>query len=221
MNQEDSGTIMLAIATVSLVSLVGCFALAVHPELFAQSRPVPTQTSTEQESTPASDETRDWKTYRNDRYGFIMKYPAGWIFYETPSDTPYAESYVVASFEFPTRKGNRAFFVIYRSLSTDETIDSYKAANERGTYREIRIAGEKGLERADAGCDSEFGEESCDAFFDFHSNRLFRKGVDFTLSIELKDQEVHSDRDFDAYPLFKDEVDQVRRVLSTLNLNPA
>lgn len=53
-----------------------------------QMSTLPTPTSTTQIQT-VSDETADWKVYKNEKYGFEVKYPTNWGFTEFSPNPPY------------------------------------------------------------------------------------------------------------------------------------
>lgn len=64
-------TLTLAVAAVVLAAVVG------YDYKTRQGRPTPQQTQTQQQPR---DETANWKTYRNQFYGFELQYPKNWIY---------------------------------------------------------------------------------------------------------------------------------------------
>ncbi|MEK7585461.1 MAG: hypothetical protein AAB455_03035 [Patescibacteria group bacterium] len=75
------------------------------------------------------DTTNDWPTYRNDKYGFEIKYPSGWEFYESTAEP-------IPGLEGPELK---TFFIIFSekeqglgapSLSTN-TLEIFEEEKEK------------------------------------------------------------------------------------------
>ena len=79
-NQKGFANIALIALVVVLAGTVGYFALVKKQEPVAQQTTPPsttTQTPTSQQPSPTPiNETANWKTYRNDKFGFEFKYPA-------------------------------------------------------------------------------------------------------------------------------------------------
>ena len=81
MTQKGFVNIVLIAVIVILVGVVGYFAFVTKSEPIAQQ---PTSSETKQTSTPQQpssasiNETASWKTYKNDEYGFEVKYPTDW-----------------------------------------------------------------------------------------------------------------------------------------------
>ncbi|PJB83519.1 MAG: hypothetical protein CO088_01275 [Candidatus Yonathbacteria bacterium CG_4_9_14_0_8_um_filter_46_47] len=91
MNQKGFANIILVVVIVILVGAIGYFVFIKKSEPIAQQStstptqtktplpPTSTPTKTPAYSTPApKDETANWKSYRNDQYGFELKYPEDW-----------------------------------------------------------------------------------------------------------------------------------------------
>jgi hypothetical protein len=86
MNQKSFIKIILVVVIIVLLCAVGYFTLVKKSLPIAQQISTPTQTLTKTPTpvpttTPMStpkDETKNWKIYTNNKYGFRFKYPPSW-----------------------------------------------------------------------------------------------------------------------------------------------
>lgn len=79
MNQKGFSNIILAIVIVIFLGVFGYFAFIKKFEPIPQQpTSTTTQTKTPTPTTTPKDETANWKVYRNDTYGFELKYPDNW-----------------------------------------------------------------------------------------------------------------------------------------------
>ncbi len=81
-NQKGFANIVLIVVIVVLVGVVGYFTFVKKSEPVVQQTtppPITTESSTSQQPSPAPiNETANWKTYINNKYGIVVKYPSGW-----------------------------------------------------------------------------------------------------------------------------------------------
>ncbi len=81
MNKKGFVNIVLVVVIALLMGTVGYFAFVKKSEPVTQQPTLPTttQTPTPQQPSPTPiNETANWKTYKNDTYGFEVKYPSDW-----------------------------------------------------------------------------------------------------------------------------------------------
>ncbi|MBI2034050.1 MAG: hypothetical protein HYT13_03065 [Candidatus Liptonbacteria bacterium] len=94
MNQKGFANIILVLVIIVLVGTIGYFALIKGPTPTVQQTSTPTKVPVTQQPTPVtptpSNETTNWKIYRNEEYSFEMKYPSNWnVLLTTSSDKFY------------------------------------------------------------------------------------------------------------------------------------
>ena len=160
----------------------------------------------------AADKT-SWATYRNPKIGIEFNYPKNWAFHESPGNR------VIASFSFTTTTGHHGDFILSDMRPVRISFDRYYQRNLQKATR-ITVGQENGFERDELECSQEEpgSAMACLASFQFESPALFSMGIDLSLDINLPYEEGRKYSESDAYPLFKDEVDQARHALSTLKL---
>ncbi len=75
-NQKGFANIVLILVIVAIVGAVSYFA-------FVKKSSTPTQTNTTVASTPTpKDETTTWNTYGDDKFGYEVRYPKGYVVYK-------------------------------------------------------------------------------------------------------------------------------------------
>ena len=83
MNQKGFVNIILIIAVIVLVGIGGYFAFTKKSEPISQQpSPTPAQTNTTATTQAPKDETATWNTYKDDQFGYEVKYPKGYVVYK-------------------------------------------------------------------------------------------------------------------------------------------
>ena len=112
------------------------------------------------EEITLEDETADWKTYRNEEYGFEMKYPKSWYVYTPKQEPPGLAISMISTFsqeiyENYVEVGDRSPLQILDNLgmirltylideSLDEALNLIIEDSRLITIEEINIEGERG-----------------------------------------------------------------------------
>ena len=145
--------IILGVAAVVIIA-IGAYTLGAK-----QSQPVvqnSIQTTPIPSPTPI-DETANWKTYTNTKYGFLIKYPMSWSYLEVPNTTyktttdqvwfsndgkwpmPQTDSKATITIELtknnPSVGWSEEFFTDYKKERT--ILDNISAERISGTHKEI------------------------------------------------------------------------------------
>lgn len=76
--------------------------------------------------------TQDWSSYKNERYGFRLRYPGG-LFVRT--ETPNSESGAL----WTSTEGNARLLATATANETGETLDTYRDFVMRETYAEAKF----------------------------------------------------------------------------------
>jgi hypothetical protein len=216
-NMQKSFQVFLAVVSiVTLAFVVGFVYWSKDQAMPAVQNQAP---SLSQSVQPQSDSTAAWKTYRNEEYGFEMKYPNSWI--SVNALGPYNS---IELLKFTTGHGYKATFGLekFPPIQEGKMIDEYRSIHLKSnsnlqTYDTL-IGSELGFETGDILCEV---RNPCVARFEFLSDMLLKKGFKFFLVIsgfngrESSSTLIPSN---DPYSLFDEEVLTARKVLSTFKL---
>lgn len=164
MNQKGFANIIIVIVIVVLVGAVAHFALRRPAPVAQESTPSPFQSQVTTPSpnqitspnqtpdpvpTPSADQITDWKTYRNEEFGYELKYPVDWYITQ-----PIVNPLEILSFK-ADQKETRQLGIPKKEISVGiyinknmpyqtviEWADQKKVFSQR---EEIMVAGEKAL----------------------------------------------------------------------------
>ncbi len=128
MNQKGFVNIIFIIVVVVLAGVAGYFALTREQRPVTQQTTTPppgtTQTPTPQTVTPVpADETADWKTYRNAKYGFEFKYPSKYFLHSDNTNVNFSTGQPALSLERYSQPGREGGgFVILKIFSNSSRV---------------------------------------------------------------------------------------------------
>ncbi len=161
--------------------------------------------------TEVVDGTADWKTYRNEQYGFEFKYPQEWLLqtYKNP------ESRVILSVNNKTYNNKDLFFTIHDfgpGVGT-QTIEKWRSSHSYSDmyFREVIISGDKILEDYQSECAGEHGQCSNSIVIGFNSDKFFQRKLSISLYIDDEEKINNSD----IYNKYRQEVETIEKLLST------
>ncbi|KKU03139.1 MAG: hypothetical protein UX06_C0045G0005 [Candidatus Giovannonibacteria bacterium GW2011_GWA2_45_21] len=152
-------------------------------------------TSENQQNVNTSDETANWKTYTNTKYGFEIKYPSTWKLKNN-------------LLSFTTDNGRTA------------TLHMLDSARFDGPTQNIYIGTELGTEWAGILCE----QGLCSAVFKYHSSSLDSRGFSFHLVIANVDSDFDRSPGSPDWknprPIFSNDIATVRKALLTFEIVP-
>ena len=111
-------------------------------EAVAPPTPTPTPTLTPTPS-PSPIGTEGWKTYRNEQYGFEVKYPEGWVV--EPSHIPNSYTPLTVRFIAVEREQEVGISVHDDSRTVDEFISELVDVVATELKQDIRLSGAEGI----------------------------------------------------------------------------
>ena len=144
LNKAISTPIAIIIVIIVAILAVGAVVLVYQYYWQPQTAPAPPE--------PSADETANWKTYRNEEYGFEIKYPNDWYIYANNSSDVFIQSTKEESGGIPGPHIN-AFEIEAKSITLNTTllqaiqgrVDEIKKAGINFTQENIKIGGKDGL----------------------------------------------------------------------------
>ncbi len=116
LNQKGIAPIVLAIIVIAVLIIGIAIGYFINKFYVIEQPAAPATTST----PPPTDETANWKTYRNEEYRFEMKYPKDWKVREV-SSTNFLQAYGFEDFA----KDTPIKFVAFKSPDTSTRKDFY------------------------------------------------------------------------------------------------
>ncbi len=143
--------LLLALGAIALVIItsLGTYYITLQSKAPVSS-PVPLVQAT---PTPFN-ETANWKTYTNDRYGFSFKYPTSWGLKEYFNNLGVSDSMIISGQDVKLKDGfmvNKIAVVIVKkgesTISDSVFVDSCKSSGKNCIEKNIQIDGTPAIER--------------------------------------------------------------------------
>ena len=104
-----------------------------YENYYKKPTPTPTVTPSTKEptTTTTKDETADWKTYTNEKYGYSLKYPKDWEYKENMHEG--YEKGAIVGFRKPPTKDEGFYDIVIRVADAGNTltIDEWLARNAK------------------------------------------------------------------------------------------
>ena len=122
MNQKGFAKIILVGVIVVLIGIVGYLVLVKRSEPTSQQ---PSSTTNTVSKWDYADETKNWKTYRNESVGFEFKYPNDFTVFESQK----TDDYIVG-----VSNRDKKFIVLVNVTRIDSDVSLYDFANSWGVH---------------------------------------------------------------------------------------
>lgn len=150
MKQKQEGVIPVIVVVILAVLVLGGGAVYYLGPMKQLKKEIPPAVSQQSEDsselsvpTPVTDELVDWQEYNNDRYGYKVKYPAGWYFIKEGYSPPPPATVKLSSISNPYPSA--AVELLSMEISVDaalgRTLDNYEEITSLKSqyYKETRL----------------------------------------------------------------------------------